>query len=207
MYLFTLMYTSSEGHEREFSELAVEMAQLAEAASGVQVVAYQRVFPAPVGAATLYGNVDSFAALGQAFGAIRADRGYQELAERLGRVCKGSAESHFLEIPAGPGPELLALLTVDSGLAKLARMNDAIAFAMEMASIISNDAKQHTVFALDMYGPLGAAAWITPAKDYAELDSQGAAIMGDEQYKKLMSESPALFDALKFNRFLEQRIS
>ena len=86
-------------------------------------------------------------------------------------------------------------------------MDDAIGFAMKMAGIISVDAGQRTVFGADMYGPLGSVAWITPAESYAQLDAQAAAIMGDEQYKKLMSESPELFEAVRFDRFLDQRIA
>ena len=112
-----------------------------------------------------------------------------------------------MEIPAGPEPAFLDLLTVDTGLARLSRMDEAMTFAMTMAGIISQKSGQHTVFAADMYGPLGSVAWITPAGSYAQLDAQAAAIMGDEQYKKLMSESPALFEAALFDRFLDQRIS
>ena len=132
---------------------------------------------------------------------------YRELVERLGTFSRAPSEARFLEIPVGPGPDFLELLTLDTGLAKLARMNDAMAFAMTMASIISAKARQHTVFGADMYGSLGSVAWITPADSYAQLDAQGRAIMGDEQYKKLMSESPALFEAARFDRFLDERIS
>jgi hypothetical protein len=207
MYLFAVTHTPRIGSERELAVLKREIAEVESGATGIEVVAYQRVFGAPLAGTTLYAAVESYAALGEALEKVGRDSRYRDLMERVGTAASGPGDARFMEIPAGPAPAFLDVLTVDTGLAKLSRMDDAMAFAMTMAGIISQKSGQHTVFAADMYGPLGSVAWITPADSYAQLDTQASAIMGDEQYKKLMSESPALFEAALFNRFLDQRIS
>jgi hypothetical protein len=207
MYLFAVTHTPRNGVESDLGDLQREIAEVESGATGIEVVAYHRVFGAPLAATTRYAAVESYAALGEARAKAGRDPRYRDLIERAATMVTGPGEARFMEIPAGPAPVFLHLLTLDTGLARLSRMGDAMAFAMTMAGIISQKSGQRTVFAADMYGPLGSVAWITPADSYAQLDAQASAIMGDEQYKKLMSESPALFEAALFNRFLDQRIS
>jgi hypothetical protein len=207
MYTFGLTRTPRPGRKRELAELTKEIAGIASDVTDIAVEPYACVFGAPVGRTTFYASIESYAELGHARAKLADDSRYQDLIEGLGKVSNGSGDARLWQIPAGPAPVFLDLLTVDTGLALLARMGDAIAFAMKIAGVISSKAGQNTVFAADMYGPLGSVAWITPASSYAQLDEQAAAIMSDEQYKKLMSEAPLLFDAGRFDRRLEERIS
>jgi hypothetical protein len=206
VYLYALTHTPGAAGAERLADLTGQLADAAKTATGLELAAYQRVVGASVGATTLYASVDSYAAFGSARAAIGSDARCREIMELLAAASAGPPDAHLLEIPVGPAPELLGLLTVDTGLARLERMNDAIGFALSMAQIISKDAGQTAVFAADMYGPLGSVAWITPAADDAELDEQAAAIMGDEKYKAMMSESPVLFDAERFDRRLDQRL-
>jgi len=206
MYLFSKTRASKAGHEQDLIAWAASLRDIARSETGIEVAAYSRMFGDPVGGVTFYATFETFAALGEAASKLGESTKYQEAVRALASMSEGSSADHFLEIPVGPSVDFLEVLTVDTGLAKLARMDDAMGFAMKMASIISKQSQQHTVFAADMYGPLGAMAWITPAESFAQLDAQGAAIMGDEEYKKLMSESPTVFDAEKFDRFLDRAI-
>lgn len=176
---------------------AVDMTSYVNANSDLQTACWSATFGYPLGTVAWSAIVESQAALAAGTASLLAQGGYLDRVESAQELAPTPGYDVLRQLVHGaPGepPALGAIANITTATAVVDRMEQAMAWALEITVHAEEKIGQPVSLFTDVFGTMGGVAWITIAADAAAADAAAQAALGaDPTYPKLISGSKDLF--------------
>lgn len=194
MLLFSRVVTPTASPKR-FMPFVHEVTAFVNEHSSLDVHCWMAGFGMPVGTVAWTTIVDSQATLAAATADLMTNAAYLDLLDGATEMATSPAvdslSSHIYgdRKPSAPG----SVLNMTSGVAETARMADAVAWAVDMASYVETLIESPVVVASSLFGTLGQMSFVSIYDDYAEADAVRAKVQTDAGYHERITGSAGLF--------------
>jgi hypothetical protein len=190
---------------------AVEIAQRATSATGLEVVPWAAVYGVPLGTVVYSAQVDSQAAMAAALTALASDGGYRRRIEESGGWCSwGRGEDAIGEVVsvAGPGGTAGNFALVAAAQCAMGRIAEATTWGIDILSHASKLTGLDGSLVRSLYGPWARTlVWISVAETMEEVDCSAAALAADTRYLERIDDGSPLFLPGSASQRLLRRLS
>lgn len=195
MLLFSRIVTLT-GSPRQTVPWAAEITAYVNAHSPLQVACWSGDFGYPLGTVAWSSLVESQAGLAAGSAELLADGAYFDLVESGAALVHAPGQDTLRQIvhgaPTEP-PPLGAVAVITTATAVVDRYADAIGWGVEIAQHGEQVTGAPISVLTDLYGAMGAMAWISVQPDMASAEAAGMALRGDAGYIGRLTGSKGLF--------------
>lgn len=211
MLIFQRMVTL-QGPPEEAGVWAVEMTQLVNDRTDLEVSLWQGLFGVPLGSFAWTTRLPSLTALEAANDTLMGDQEYLAKVAEAGDWITAPGEDALVRVAHIAGgdyvrPEVGTYAETTLATPAPGRMGKAMGWGVEITDLVSNATHASALFGSNGFGEFGQLAWIGLFESAAAFDSAEEILAKDESYVQSIDSAGDLFQPGSARRSLARRIA
>jgi hypothetical protein len=190
MYLFGRSRRVNPAHARAALAVAVEARARASEIIGRPVFVWTSVMSPELGTVMWTARFDHLDEIVAADDAVMANSEFGDWVEQNDSLFSGNTEDVVSQVIHNPpSGEPGAFISLVRAVAANGSFGEAMGLGVEIADTASRITGHPTMFVAPLTGPYGAMGWITSVPDLGALEAGNEALMGNEEWLKLIDRA------------------
>lgn len=196
----------------EVAQWAVEMTELVNAKTDLDVSLWQGVYGGPLGTMVWSTQVDGLAHVDRVSTTLVQEKSYLALAEKARDWIAAPGIDRLMRVLHVSGgdyarPDVGAYAEGTTAVPAEGKLAEATAWGVEIADLHAELTHQAVLFGANVYGEYGELGWIGLSDDAAGIDRAAEATATDDRYLKSIDAAGPLFRPGSAQRRLARRIA
>jgi hypothetical protein len=194
MYLFARRRRINPAQGRAAMAAAVEAGTRATEITGNSIWVWTPVLSPDVGTAVWSTRVEHLDELTTAEDKLMGSSDFAEWVEQNDSLFLGPIEDSVIQLIHGaPTDEPAAYVQVARAVCANGVMSDAISYGVEITEVASRITGFTTMFGTAVTGAYGGVAWLTGAPDMRAVETANAALMANDEWRKVIDRAGHAF--------------
>jgi hypothetical protein len=205
MYLFARRRRINPAQGSAAISMALEAATRARELTGLTIWAWTPVLSPEVGTVAWSTRTEHLDELQAADDKLTGSSEFTEWVEQNDSLFLGPIEDSVLQVIHGaPTDQPGAYVQVARAICANGAMSEAMGFGVDIAELASRLTGLTTIFGATVAGAYGAVAWLTGAPDLGAIETANAALMADDEWRKLIDRAGHAFQPGATTSFLRR---